>query len=146
MKASRFWLSAALAAFAAPALAQMDPSPPKPIDRTPGSERLDVGEDGPPESPPDLRLPPPSTGEQIEAWRRDLVGKPVFGPHGGLIGTLTELSVGLDNRVIAAVVTVRSGARLPLRWAWVRTQVGRPTVVAPWSAADIEWLQGAGGR
>lgn len=129
---------------ASPSQAQLfDQLSPKAIDQTPGAEQLPVGEGGPPAPPIETGPSPPSSPAQIDAWRADLVGKAAFGPEGGRIGTVAELSVSLDDRVTAAVVELPSGARLPVPWKWVESQVGRSTVVVPWSAADIAWLQGA---
>lgn len=96
----------------------------------------------PPATSPVFTPSEPASAAQIEAWRRDLVGRPAFSARGGRVGTVTELTVGLDNRAIAAVVTTESGARLSMPWYRVRNQLGKPTLVVPWSLGEIRWLTG----
>lgn len=103
------------------------------------AQDLPIG-DGPSPEPPPPPATQPASQAQIEAWRQDLVGKPAFSAGGGRIGTVTELSVGLDDRVIAAIVTTDSGARLPVSWQRARVQLGKPTLVVPWSQSEIRWL------
>ncbi|MEW5727851.1 MAG: peptidoglycan-binding protein [Pseudomonadota bacterium] len=93
--------------------------------------------------------PGPVPGDRIEVWRRDLVGKQVYGEDTGEVGEVVDLIVGADNRISGVVVAVEGlggvdVARVPVPWEWVDHQIGRPTVVLPWSRADVEWLLAEG--
>lgn len=124
------------------AFAQLEDVSPSASGMQPGysAQELPIGDGDAP--PVDLvpQPPEPASAAQIEAWRKDLIGKPAFSSSGGRVGTVTELSVGLDERIIAATITTDSGARLPVIWYRVRAQLGKPTLVVPWSQAEIIWL------
>ena len=95
--------------------------------------------------------PGPVDAERVAFWRRDLVGKPVHGENTGEIGEVVDLVVGADNRIAGVVVAVEGlggvdAARVPVPWEWVDHQIGLPTVVLPWTRADVDWLLAEGDR
>lgn len=97
-------------------------------------------------------LPPPPplpvTEDEVEALRRVFVGKPVYGYRTGRVGEVVSLAT--DGRGQPAAVVVRLDAEvdprqahLPVQWRWAAVQADRPTLVVPWSAAQLRWLVGA---
>lgn len=103
-------------------------------------------EDVPEPTPPPV--PAPVTPDEVEVLRRAFVGKPVFGYRTGRVGEVVSLAT--DGRGQPSAVVVRLDAavdprqgHVPVLWRWVAVQSGQPTLVVPWSAAQLRWLVGA---
>lgn len=100
------------------------------------------------DEPEPLPPPPPPTmlsPEEVERLRGAFVGKPVFGYLTGRVGEVVSLATDGRNQPSAVIVRLdpavdpRRG-HLPVLWRWVAVQADRPTLVVPWSAAQLHWL------
>jgi hypothetical protein len=79
---------------------------------------------------------------------RAAIGRPVYGTAGGdaRIGRVVDVVTAADGSISALAVAVEKDggetARLSVPWSWVRTQIGNPTIMLPWSRAEVDWLTG----
>jgi hypothetical protein len=91
-----------------------------------------------------LALPEAPRGDELAAWRKDLVGKPAFAADGGRIGEVVDLAVATDGSLSSVVVAVtgalaRERRLVPVPWQWMRTQLGGARVVMPDAFALLQW-------
>lgn len=104
-----------------------------------------LGRGDPPEADPPVPPPlPPPPGDPAE-WEQALKGRPVYGFQSGRIGEVVSLAANPDGSPASAVVRLDPAidpARgwLPVPWTWVRGQMDNPTLVVPWSAAQVAWF------
>lgn len=88
---------------------------------------------------------PPADPATIKAWEQAVLGKPVYGYRTGRLGQVVSLAVNGRGQPAAVVVRLDPGidprqSNLPVLWTWVRGQAEAPTLVLPWSAAQVRWL------
>lgn len=112
----------------------------------PSAERGPDPRTGPTNEVPGGPSEPPPSPDQVSAWKRQLLGRPVYvRQQAQPIGTVADLAQGPDGRVSAVVIAVTNGrggvaANLPVPWTWVGFQAGSPAITLPWALGDVQWL------